>query len=170
MERKNNYIIDMKLQAKDIFDKLKSEFSDSIIELKEDKGSDPFITVDAKKVLDICLFLRDTEELSFDYLSSLNGMDYKNNLGVVYNLFSTIHNHKITLKVILDKEQPSVPSIEGVWKSANWHEREAYDMFGIKFEGHPNLIRILSPYDWEGYPLRKDYKTPEYYHGFKVPY
>lgn len=160
----------MKLQAKDIFEKLKAEFSDSILELKEDKGSDPFITIQPKKVLDICLFLRDSEDLLFDYLSSLNGMDYKNGFGVVYNLFSTKHNHKITLKAILDKENPSLPSIEGVWKSANWHEREAYDMFGIKFEGHPNLIRILSPYDWEGYPLRKDYKTPEYYHGFKVPY
>jgi NADH-quinone oxidoreductase subunit C len=160
----------MKLEAKDIFEKLKAEFGDSIIELKEDKGSDPFITIDSKKILDVSLSLRDTEEFLFDYLSSLSGMDYKTNLGVVYHLFSTKHNHKIAVKVILDKGNPSLLSVEGVWKSANWHEREAWDMYGIKFEGHPNLIRILSPYDWEGYPLRKDYKTPEYYHGFKVPY
>lgn len=160
----------MKLEAKDIFEKLKSEFADSIIELKEDKVSDTFIVIDSKKVLDICLFLRDSEELLFDYLSCLSGMDNKTSLGVVYHLFSTKYNHKITLKAILDKNSPSLLSVEGVWKSANWHEREAFDMFGIKFEGHPNLIRILSPYDWEGYPLRKDYKTPEYFHGFKVPY
>ena len=160
----------MKLEAKDIFEKLKSEFADFIIELKEVKGSDPFIVIDSKKILDICLFLRDSDDLLFDYLSSLSGMDYKTNLGVVYHLFSTKHNHKIALKVILDKNNPVLLSVEGVWKSANWHEREAWDMFGIKFEGHSNLIRILSPYDWEGYPLRKDYKTPEYYHGFKVPY
>ncbi len=160
----------MKLEAKDIFEKLKSIFGDHVIELKEDKGSDPFIIVDSKKILDICLELRDNEEFLFDYMSSLSGMDYKANLGVVYHLFSTTHNHKISLKVILDKNNPALLSVEGVWKSANWHEREAFDMFGIKFEGHSNLIRILSPYDWEGYPLRKDYKAPEYYHGFKVPY
>jgi len=160
----------MKLEAKDIFEKLKAEFADAIIEIKEDKGSDPVIIVDHKKILDISLSLRDNEDLLFDYMMCLSGMDYKTNIGVVYHLFSTKNNHKIAIKTILDKENPALLSVEGVWKSANWHEREAFDMFGIKFEGHPNLIRILCPYDWEGYPLRKDYKTPEFFHGFRVPY
>ena len=160
----------MKLEAKDIFKRLKVEFGESVIELKEEQGSDAVITVDSKKILDISLSLRDNEDFLFDYLMSLSGMDYKTELGVVYDLYSTKKNHKIGIKAIIDRENPALLSVEGVWKSANWHEREAYDMFGIKFEGHPNLIRILCPYDWEGYPLRKDYKTPEYYHGFKVPY
>lgn len=160
----------MKLEAKVIFEKLKSEFGEAISELKEEKGSDAIITVDSKKILDISLSLRDNEDLLFDYLMCLSGMDYKTNLGVVYYLYSTKNDHRIGIKTLINRENPALLSVEGVWKSANWHEREAYDMFGIKFEGHPNLIRILCPYDWEGYPLRKDYKIPEYYHGFKVPY
>ncbi|MEX0602057.1 MAG: NADH-quinone oxidoreductase subunit C, partial [Bacteroidota bacterium] len=68
------------------------------------------------------------------------------------------------------KEQPHIQSVSGVWGTANWHEREAYDLIGIVFDGHPDLRRILLPYDWEGHPLRKDYKVPEFYNGMKVPY
>jgi len=80
------------------------------------------------------------------------------------------HNHKLTLKVLLPRDNPVVPSVERVWRAADWHEREAYDLFGIIFEGHHNLKRILLPEDWEGHPLRKDYKVQEYYQGMKVPY
>jgi NADH-quinone oxidoreductase subunit C len=160
----------MKLEPNQIFDKLKSQFGDAVIEYKADGNSDPFITIQSGILLDVCLYLRDNEELLFDYLSCLSGMDYKTTLGVVYNLYSFKYGHKVTLKVIVDKSNPTIPSIEKVWKSADWHEREAYDMMGVKFEGHPNLIRILCPYDWEGFPLQKDYKTPEFYHGMKVPY
>ena len=79
-------------------------------------------------------------------------------------------NHKITLKVELTAENLHCQSVEAIWKSANWNEREAYDMFGILFDGHPDLRRILMPDDWEGYPLRKDYQVPEFYNGMKVPY
>ena len=74
------------------------------------------------------------------------------------------------MKVSALRENPEVESVESVWKCADWHEREAYDMYGFKFLNHPDLIRILMPYDWEGYPLRKDYKNPEFYQGMKVPY
>jgi len=103
----------------------------------------------------------------------LSGVDYGNGtLGVVYHIYSMKHAHSFVLKVKVPVENPVVKSVESVWKSANWHEREAYDMFGIVFEGHPDLRRILMPYDWpEGsYPLRKDFQVPEFYNGMKVPY
>lgn len=154
----------------EIFDKLKEEFGDSIMDIVSEPPSDPYINIEPDSIVDVCLFLRDSEDTKFDYLSCLSGMDYKDAFGVVYHLYSIDHNHRITLKVKLEKENPHIPTVENVWKTADWHEREAYDMYGIIFDGHHNLIRILCPYDWEGYPLRKDYKTPDEYHGIKVPY
>jgi len=158
------------MQANEIFDKLKEEFGDSIIELIDEAPSDPFIKVEASKLFDICHTLRDNEDFLFDYLSCLGGMDYKEELGVVYHLYSMNLKHHIVLKVSVPKDTPNVPTVEKIWRTADWHEREAYDMYGINFEGHHNLIRILCPYDWEGFPLRKDYKEPDEYNGMKVPY
>lgn len=158
------------MNLNEIYDKLKTQFGDDILELISAPPSDPFIVIKPDNLVEIALYLRDSEDLQFDYLSNLSGMDYIENLGVVYHLYSIKFKHRLVLKIILDKGNPVVPSVERVWKTANWHEREAWDMFGIKFDGHPNLIRILSPYDWEGHPLRKDYQTPEFYHGIKVPY
>lgn len=153
-----------------VYEILKKEFGEDILSFTEEPNSDPFIIVNSQNLTDIMLFLRDEEGLEFDYLSCLSGMDLKDNLGVVYHLFSVKHIHRITIKVEVPKEDPNVPTLEKVWLSADWHEREAFDMFGINFVGHHNLIRILAPYDWEGHPLRKDYKEPEEYHGIKVPY
>jgi NADH-quinone oxidoreductase subunit C len=101
----------------------------------------------------------------------LSGVDYTGGkLGVVYHLNSMKLNQKIVLKVDLTVETLHVQSVESVWKTANWHEREAFDLYGIIFDGHPDLRRILLPDDWEGYPMRKDYQVPEYYNGMKVPY
>ena len=158
------------MQPQDIFEKLKEKFGDSIIEMVTEDTFDPYITVNPEQITEICLYLRDEEDLKFDYLTLLSGMDYQDKLGVVYHLYSYELKHRLVLKVFLDRENPIVPTVEKVWLTADWHEREAWDMFGIKFEGHHNLIRILCPYDWEGFPLRKDYKVPEYYHGIKVPY
>src|SRR5262249_26257934 len=117
------------------------------------------------------LFLRDDPAMQFDFMMCLSGVDYtKGMLGVVYHLTSMQHRHKITLKVDVPADNPVLPSVTPVWGSANWHEREAFDMFGLKFTGHPDLRRILLPDDWDGYPLRKDYKVPEFYQGMKVPY
>ena len=92
-------------------------------------------------------------------------------LSVYYHLESTKLRHKLTLKVSTEREKPEVASVESTWRHADWHEREAYDLLGIIFINHPDLRRILMPYDWEaGYPLRKDYKNPEFYQGMKVPY
>lgn len=159
------------MNAKEIFDSLKKELGEGIIELVEDQYSESFITVSPEAILETCLVLRDEPQFLFDYMVNLSGVDAKDSLVVVYHLYSIKLKHRIVLKVILsDRENPKVSSVERVWKTANWHEREAFDMFGIQFDGHPNLIRILSPYDWEGYPLRKDYKMPEMYKDLKVPY
>lgn len=88
--------------------------------------------------------------------------------GVAYNLFSTTNNHYLEVRVEAE-EGISIPSVVSLWKTANWHEREAYDMMGIQFVGHPNLKRILLSDDWEGHPLRKNFKEPDYYHGMPVP-
>ncbi|MCX7908402.1 MAG: NADH-quinone oxidoreductase subunit C [Ignavibacteria bacterium] len=158
------------MEVEDIYIKLKEKFGEAIIDLVNNPPSDPFINVSPEKLFDICLELRDNPEFDFDYLMCLSGLDYVDNLQVVYHIYSMKKKHKIVLKVTVPKENPKVPSIERIWRSADWHEREAYDLFGIIFEGHHNLIRILLPYDWEGYPLRKDYKEPEFYHGIRVPY
>ncbi len=158
------------MTANEIYDKLKSQFGDAIIEFTDEASSDPFIVVKTENLFDICLFLRDNEELNFDYLVCLSSVDYGENLAVVYHFYSLKYKHRIVLKVFVPRDNPKMPSVERIWRTADWHEREAYDMMGIIFEGHHNLIRILNPYDWEGFPLRKDYKTPDEYHGIKVPY
>ena len=161
------------MTPQEILDKLSAKFgslSDIGIEAKLDNPVDPFIKISPKHILEVAKFLRDDEEMLFDFLSCLSGVDLKGKLGVTYQLFSMVKRHKITLKVEVSTETPDVQSVESIWKTANWHEREAYDLFGINFTGHPDLRRILLPYDWEGHPLRKDYQVPEFYNGMKVPY
>lgn len=155
----------------EIIEKVKARFGADVLDATIDGVIDPFIKVSPASVKDIALFLRDTDELLFDALMCLSGVDYTGGkLGVVYHLHSMKWNHKIVLKVEVPVENPHVQSVESVWKTANWHEREAFDLIGIVFDGHPDLRRILMPYDWEGHPLRKDYQVPEYYNGMKVPY
>jgi len=159
------------MTPQEISEKLKTQFTDAIIESKIDGVIQPYIKVAPSKVNEIAFFLRDDVDLSFDFLMCLSGMDYgKNVLGVVYHLDSTTKRHKITLKVEVPAEKAEVPSIAEVWATANWHEREAYDMYGIVFSGHPDLRRMLLPEDYPGHPLRKDFKVPEFYQGMKVPY
>jgi NADH-quinone oxidoreductase subunit C len=158
------------MNAQEIFEILKARFGDAVVESKLDVLQ-PWIRIAPDKTKEICLFLRDDASMQFDYLSCLSGMDYNNgSLGVVYHLASIALKHKIALKVACPKENPHVQTVSEVWGTANWHEREAFDLFGIVFDGHPDLRRILLPDDWEGHPLRKDYKVQEFYHGMKVPY
>jgi NADH-quinone oxidoreductase subunit C len=110
----------------------------------------------------VCRFLRDDPDLAFDFLSSVTGVDRLRlldrapRLEVVYHLYSISHKRRLRLKVRVDDGE-SVPTITGLWETANWHEREVFDLFGVPFAGHPDLRRILTPEDWEGHPLRKDY-------------
>ncbi|MBI3189671.1 MAG: NADH-quinone oxidoreductase subunit C [Ignavibacteriales bacterium] len=159
------------MTPQEITEKLKSQFGDAITETKLEGVVDPFVKIKPETMKEVSLFLRDDADLQLDFLMCLSGIDLgKGNLGVVYNLYSMTKRHKLTIKVEVPREKAEVPSVESVWKTANWHEREAYDLVGITFTGHPDLRRILLPTDWEGHPLRKDYKVPEYYQGMKVPY
>ncbi len=159
------------MTPKEIFENLKSKFGEAVIEFKEDKPVDSYIIVSADKIDEICYYLRDLEEFQFDSLSCLSGVDYGDGkLGVTYHLFSFAKRHKVNLKVIVPADIPDVKTVSEIWQTANWHEREAYDMIGIKFEGHKDLRRILLEEDWEGHPLRKDFQVPEFFHGMRVPY
>ena len=106
-------------------------------------------------------------------LSCVTGVDNGPDVGtmeVIYNLYSIPFNHHLMIKVMLPRELPVIESVSHIWKTAEWHEREVYDLFGIKFNNHPDLRRILLPADWEGFPLRKDYKHQDYYRGIRVEY
>lgn len=113
------------------------------------------MTVDASELLAACRFLRESSASQFDLLVSIAGVDWKDRLEAVYHLYSTYTYDKVALKATAVDEK--LPSVSSVWKTADWHERETYDLFGIIFEGHPKLERILMPSDWIGYPMRKDY-------------
>ena len=113
-------------------------------------------------------FLKESDILKFDFLSCLTSIDGEDEgFYVAYNLLSTNYKHKIEIRVFA--QGMKIPSVEGLWKTANWHEREAYDLMGIEFEGHSDMRRIFLPSDWEGHPLQKKYKEPDYYRGMPVP-
>lgn len=117
------------------------------------------VTVDPGNLRNLAEYLVSNEELHFDYMFCLTGVDWITHFMVVYHLTSTKFNHKIVLKVkIADRENPSVDTLCDIWKTAEFHEREVYDLLGIKFNNHPDLRRIFLEDDWVGYPLRKDYK------------
>ena len=158
------------MTPQEIHDNLKAKFGDAIVEAKLDVPQ-PWIRIAESRTNEICSYLRSDEKMQFDYLSCLSGVDTNDGkLAAVYHLASMVQKHKIVLKAFCTKENPHVQSVANVWGTANWHEREAFDLVGIVFDGHPDLRRILLPYDWEGHPLRKDYKVPEFYDGMKVPY
>ena len=129
------------------------------------------VKIHAGDLRTVCTELYRNPELYFDMLSCLTAIDNGPATGtveVVYNLYSIPFNHQVALKVVLPRDGAEVDSVQDIWKTANWHEREAWDMFGISFKGHPDLRRILMPADWDGHPLRKDYKQQESYRGVKL--
>ena len=119
---------------------------------------------------EISHLLKKEDDLAFDYLMCISSYDKGDNksYGAAYNFYSTLKKHYLEVRVEVE-DGISIPSIALLWRTADWHEREAFDMMGLHFEGHPNLKRILLSDDWEGHPLRKDYKEPDYYHGLPVP-
>jgi len=138
----NNIVIDEKFEVKHL-----------------DKTSDDIEVIDVSKdkLIEFATYLKMHINTQFNMLLSISGIDKADCFEVVYNLFSTVFNKKLILKVRLDKKNPNVESLCGLYSAANWHERETYDLFGINFNNHPELERILLPKDWIGHPLRKDY-------------
>ncbi len=149
---------------------------DANVIVGEETGLQPALLIEPKHIAKVCLELRNNPKTYFDFLSSITGVDYgveTMRFGVVYHLASIPYQTQLTLKVSVENNRelnnlPSFPSLTTVYRTADWHEREAYDLIGIFFEGHPDLRRILLPDDWEGFPLRKDYKTAEYYKGIRI--
>ena len=150
----------MALTQERVDERLRAAFPGASITRQEGPAvRDYTLHVPADTIVEICTFLRDDPELEFALLSFVAGVDLLPNtprFEVVYSLLSLSRNARLHLKVQLPGENPSVPSVTGVWPTANWHEREAFDFYGIDFTGHPDLTRILLPEDWVGWPLRKD--------------
>lgn len=174
------------MQASEITALLEAQFATAITQKKLD-AVDPWVAVDSGRLIEMCLFLRDDSRLKFDLLNCISGVDYLEtdakkatkagfdpHTEVVYHLSSFIHRHRFTLKVMLPRWRddqpgrlPEVPSVARIWPTADWHEREVYDLSGVFFTDHPGLMRILLAEDWEGHPLRKDYEYPLEYHGIR---
>ncbi|WP_291723348.1 NADH-quinone oxidoreductase subunit C [Bernardetia sp.] len=151
--------------------KIVAEKFDDAISIQNMETLQPRLLIENKEVLlKLATFLFSDERLYFDNLVCITALDNEDSFEVVYQLYSYPHEHALTLAVVLERENPTVFSLTSIWKAADWHEREAYDMIGIQFENHPDLRRLLMPADWEGFPLRKDYETQENYHGIKVDY
>jgi NADH-quinone oxidoreductase subunit C len=127
----------------------------------------PRVHIAAESWLQIAGFCKAEPQLALDWLACASGMDYiaDGKLVMVFDLWSFSHRHHFAVKVFCPREKPEIPSVAGIWPAANWHEREAFDLFGIVFTGHPDPRRILLADDWEGFPLRKDYVFPREYHG-----
>jgi NADH-quinone oxidoreductase subunit C len=146
------------MQPRDPVAALREAFPDAVEEVAEFRGETTVIIAPAQ-IAAVAEFLRDADGLRYNFLVSVVGVDYfpeSLRFAVAYHLYSMLYNTTLRLKVRLAEDQ-AVPSVTPVWPTANWQEREVYDMFGIPFEGHPDLRRILMPEDWDGYPQRKDY-------------
>jgi NADH-quinone oxidoreductase subunit C len=170
----------------DIAAALEQQFGDRI-KSKNLTAIDPFVVVEPAHLVEVCRFLRDDPRLQFDLLNCISGVDYlepdpkkapkagfEPHLEVVYHLSSFRRRHRFVLKVLLPRWKddkpgslPEVPSVTGLWRTADWHEREVYDLSGVLFTGHPDLTRMLLAEDWVGHPLRKDYEFPLEYHGIR---
>ena len=157
------------------------------IKSKYEAALDPCVVVDPADLVEVCRFLRDDPRLRFSILNCISGVDYlepdpkkvakagfEPHTEVVYHLSSLPLQHRIVVKLVVPRwqddkpgELPQVPSVTGLWQGANWHEREVYDLSGVRFTGHPDLTRILLSDDWVGHPLRKDYEFPLEYHGIR---
>lgn len=142
-----------------VLQRLRDQFGDAIEESAEFRG-ELTVVVPRERIVEVCRFLKEDPSTRFDLLADLCGIDMYTPLrrfGVIYNLLSISRKHRIRVKTYCEDDDTVVPTVTGVWRTANWHERETYDMFGIRFEGHPDLRRIYMPDAFEHHPLRKDF-------------
>ena len=144
-------------------EELKAENADWVADFKDTYG-EVTITVPRESIVEICRFLKTKHD--FNLLADLCGADRgpeeEPRFEVNYHLFSTVHFNRLRLKVLLSEDEPNVETVETIWKTANWHERETYDLFGVIFDNHSDLRRILLPSDFDGHALRKDYPLRGY--------
>ncbi len=157
------------METSQVAERIKAKFGETGIEFRAETA-DPYVVVPAEKIVEICRFLKEDPEIHLDALSSISGVDWPEEslIDVVYHLASYRYHNVCALKVRLQRDNPDVPTVEGVWRAANWFEREIYDLFGVRFRGHSNLKRLLLPDDWVGHPLRKDYQEEPEYRGMKT--
>jgi len=159
------------MDAAAVHARLAGRFADRITAFQAE-ALQPWAVVAAEAIAEVAAFCKAEPDLAFDNLMCLSAVDYPKEapprMEMVYHLYSYTHAHAFVLKAMLPRESPALPTVEGVWGVANWHEREAFDLFGIVFTGHSDLRRILLPDDWEGHPLRKDWVDPEFYNGMHV--
>lgn len=172
------------MKVQDIYARLQTAFQPWLLGDSFD-ALDPWIEVRVDGLPEICRFLRDEKDLQFEMLHCITGVDYfepdakkaaavdwQPHLELIYHLSSLTHHHRLVLKVQMPRWRedepgvlPEVPTVSTVWSTANWHEREVFDLMGVFFVGHPDLRRILCAEDWQGHPLRKDYQLADKYHG-----
>lgn len=163
----------------EVYDSLEAAYpqlEDAVERVVVDRG-ELTLHIRPDRIAQVCQVLRDDEALRFELCSSVSGVDYPDDangrrLHAVYHLASMTYRRRIRLEVAVSADDPHLPSVTGVYPTADWQEREAYDMFGLVFDGHPNLTRILMPDDWEGFPQRKDYPlggVPVEYKGAEIP-
>ncbi|GGJ95505.1 NADH-quinone oxidoreductase subunit C [Pilimelia anulata] len=165
-------------QFDEVYDSLAEAFpglDDAVESVVVDRG-ELTLHIRADRIAEVCRTLRDDEGLRFELCNSVSGVDYlgadERRYHVAYHLTSMTYRRRLRLEVAVGDDDPRVPSVTGVYPTADWQEREAYDMFGVVFEGHPHLTRILMPDDWEGHPQRKDYPlggVPVEYKGAEIP-
>lgn len=175
------------MTASEIIAILEERFG-AVVTAKNADAIDPSVTIDPGLLIEVCTFLRDDTRLKFELLNDITGVDYLEpdpkkapkagfdpHLELLYHLSSFSNpGRRFTVKLVLPRwnndipgELPRVPSVASVWRTADWHEREVYDLVGVRFTGHPDLRRILLADDWIGHPLRKDYEYPLEYHGIR---
>jgi NADH-quinone oxidoreductase subunit C len=175
------------MNIEEIFQQLSERFGESV-KPGNFAALDPWIEVKADAIPEVCRFLRDNPSMRFEMLNCITAVDYLEVVSkkaakasfvpyieVLYHLSSMSLRHRLVIKVVLPRwrddipgQLPRVPTVSHIWRTAEWHEREVYDLSGIEFVGHPDMRRILCPEDWVGHPLRKDYQMPEEYHGIRA--
>lgn len=175
------------MNIEEIFQQLKERFGEAV-RPGNFSALDPWIEVNPDDLPEVCRFLRDHPSLRFEMLNCITAVDYLEvdskkaattpftpHIELIYHLSSMRFRHRLVLKVMLPRwrddvpgKLPRVPTVSQIWRTAEWHEREVYDLSGVEFVGHPDLRRILCPEDWVGHPLRKDYQMPSEYHGIRT--
>lgn len=165
----------MEIVPDKLTDFIHRELGENIAFLSDIPSRPPCLIISKERIAAVCRLLKDSD-FAFDMLECITGIDNgpgPKTMEVIYHLTSIPNEAQLALRVILDRTENEpliIDSVCGVWKTAEWLEREVFDLLGIRFTGHPDLRRILLPHDWVGYPLRKDYKTDEYYHHVKIDY